>query len=147
MMRQIQTEIEIEAPASRVWEVLTDVSCFPDWNPFVKRLTGELAEGKRIVVTLEPPGGKPSTFKPRIVRLEAGHELRWLGHVLVPGLFDGEHIFTVEPQDGNSVRFVQREEFTGLLAGPLLRMIGERTKQGFEAMNEALKARAENGDG
>ena len=147
MMREIQTEIEIEAPDSRVWEVLTDVSRFPDWNPFVKSLTGNLAEGEQIVVTLEPPGGKPTTFKPRIVRLEAGCELRWLGHVLVPGLFDGEHIFTVEPQDGNSVRFVQREEFTGLLAGPLLRMVGERTKLGFETMNEALKARAENGDG
>ncbi len=146
-MREIQTEIAIDARASPVWEVLAEVSRFPEWNPVLKRTTGELAEGKRIVVTLEPPGGKPSNFKPRIVRLEAGHELRWLGHVLVPGLFDGEHIFTVEPQDGNSVRFVQREEFTGLLAGPLLRMIGERTKQGFEAMNEALKARAENGDG
>jgi hypothetical protein len=41
------------------------------------------------------------------------------------------------------VRFVQDERFTGLLAPLVLRFIARRTWKGFEAMNQALKARAE----
>jgi len=39
------------------------------------------------------------TFRPTILKAEPNRELRWLGHLLVPGLFDGEHIFTIETWD------------------------------------------------
>ena len=35
-MRQISTEIEINAPVETVWSILTDFDKYPDWNPFVK---------------------------------------------------------------------------------------------------------------
>ncbi len=34
MAKQIHTQIEIEASAERVWKLLTDLSRFPEWNPF-----------------------------------------------------------------------------------------------------------------
>jgi hypothetical protein len=66
-----------------------------------------------------------------------------LGHLFVPGLFDGEHVFQIEPLGPERVRFVQAERFTGLLAPLMMRFIEPGTSQGFEAMNRALKARAE----
>ena len=36
------------------------------------------------------------TFRPEVLRCEPGRELRWLGHFLVPGLFDGEHAHLLE---------------------------------------------------
>jgi len=61
----------------------------------------------------------------------------------MPGLFDGEHIFEIEPLGPNRVRFVQREVFTGLLV-PLARgRLQEETLAGFREMNRALKERAE----
>ena len=53
------------------------------------------------------------TFRPTVLKVEPNREFRWLGHLLVPGLFDGEHSFTIEPLGESRVRFTQREIFTG----------------------------------
>lgn len=106
-------------------------------------LHGKVAIGERIEARLTPPGGKGMTFKPRVLAFTAETELRWLGNLLIPGLFDGEHQFLLEPIGGSRTRFVQREDFTGIFVPLLLRMVGESTKQGFEAMNAALKQTVE----
>jgi hypothetical protein len=68
--------------------------------------------------------------------------LRWLGRVLIPGIFDGEHSFVLSSADGNC-RFQQSEKFTGLLMSLAVRKMLAPTELGFRAMNEALKKRAE----
>lgn len=143
-MRELRTEIEIDAPAERVWEVLMDFDSYPAWNPFITSLSGEARRGATLTARLEPPDGRGMTFKPAVVRVEAPMEFRWLGHFLVPRIFDGEHIFELHPSDSGT-RFVQREEFGGLLVAPMLRWIGANTRRGFEEMNQALKERVEAG--
>ena len=83
------------------------------------------------------------TFKPKVLAAEPNRELRWLGYLLVPGVFDGEHSFTIEPLEENRVRFIQREAFEGLLVPLFARSLETNTQQGFEEMNHALKERAE----
>ncbi len=83
------------------------------------------------------------TFRPRVLKAEPDRELRWLGHFLIPGLFDGEHIFTIEPLEAGRVRFVQREIFTGVLVPLFMRWMEKDTLRGFEEMNTILKLRAE----
>jgi hypothetical protein len=141
-MRELDTSIEIDAPPERVWSVLTDFDSFPDWNPFIRSARGEVEPGAKLEIWLEPPGGRAMTFKPTVLVAEPGRELRWLGRLLLPGLFDGEHIFRIEPIEGGRSRFVQAERFRGLLV-PLFGRTLEQTRRGFEAMNEALRRRAE----
>ena len=83
------------------------------------------------------------TFRPTVLKAEPNRELRWLGHLLISGLFDGEHIFTIEPLGESRVRFTQREVFTGLLVPLFARGLDTDTRRGFEEMNQALKTRAE----
>ncbi len=142
-MKELRTEIEIQASAERVWQILTDFPGFPKWNPFIRRASGEPGSGARLVVFLQPSGAKGMTFRPEVLKAEPNRELRWLGHLLVPGLFDGEHIFTIEPLGANLVRFTQRETFTGLLVPLFARGLHTDTLRGFEEMNHALKIRAE----
>ena len=144
-MKELRTEIEIAASANRVWATLTDFSSFPVWNPFIRRVDGELRVGARLVIRLQLPNARSMTFRPRVLRVEPGRQLRWRGHLLVPGLFDGEHIFAIEPLGAGRARFIQREIFTGLLVPLLARRLDRTTRRGFEAMNLALKARAEGG--
>ncbi len=144
-MTSIHTEIGIGAPAEKVWGVFAATDKWPEWNPFAK-VSGRLAVGERLTVEIKPPGKRPMTFRPTLVAFEKGRELRWLGHLLVRGLFDGEHGFRVRAEDTGRCRFEQFETFRGLLAAPIFLMVGEATRQGFEAMNRALKARAEGGD-
>jgi hypothetical protein len=143
-VKTIHTEIAIARPAAAVWAILADIGRWPEWNPFATA-RGRLAVGERLEVEIRPPGQKPMTFRPRIVTLDPGVELRWLGHLGVPGLFDGEHGFRIEPAGEDACRFAHFEAFKGLLVTPLLWLAGDATRRGFESMNEALKARAEGG--
>ncbi len=141
---ELHTEIEIAAPAEIVWRILTDLSAYPDWNPFLVRVDGEIVEGARLEVTFAPPGGKPMTMRPTVLRVTPGRHFAWLGRLAgVPKLFDGEHSFAIEPLDGGRVRFVQSEKFAGILVPFLRKMLNTSTRAGFEALNAAIKGRAE----
>lgn len=137
-MKELCTAIEINAVPERVWQILTDTDKFPDWNPFIRSCKGKLAQGETVEVVLGE--GKTMTFRPTIVEVTPNRTLRWLGKLFVGGLFDGEHIFEIEPMDAHRVRFIQREKFSGLLI-PVFNL--DSTEQGFNAMNRALKQRAE----
>jgi hypothetical protein len=142
-MKELHTEIEIRASAERVWQLLTDFEKFPEWNPFLRRASGRIAVGARLKVFLQPPGARGITMKPKVIRMEPPRELRWLGHLFIPGLFDGEHIFIIEALGPGLVRFIQREVFSGILVPLFSRMLDKDTKRGFLEMNNALKTRAE----
>ena len=143
MKKQLETDIEINAPAERVWKVLTDFHAHPIWNPFIKELRGKPIEGERLRVFIQPPGGKGMVFKPIVLKAEENRELRWLGKMFIPGLFDGEHYFRIEPIDEDRVRFIHGEIFSGLLVRLFAKSLDEGTLSGFRQMNEALKRRAE----
>ncbi len=143
-MKEIRTEIAINASAERVWTVLTDFASFPQWNPFIASAEGELTPGQTLTVRLQTPDGKAMTFKPVVLVAEPNKELRWLGHLGMRGIFDGEHYFIIEGADNGGIRFIQGERFRGLLV-PVLGLLGmlNKTLQGFSNLNQALKARAE----
>jgi hypothetical protein len=144
-MKELCTEIEIDAPAERVWQLLTDFETMPGWNPSMDEIKGEPVIGARLEVRFGSPNGKGGMrFKPKVLNVEPNRELRWLGRLGIPGLFDGEHVFTIEPLDGERVRFVQREVFSGLLVPLLAKSLDNGTRDAFNAMNRALKERAEN---
>lgn len=143
-IHHLHTEIEIDASAERVWAVLCDFSSYPQWNPFIKSVTGAPQQGARLQIVVQPSGGKAMRFKPLVLAAEKGRELRWLGRFLVPGLFDGEHRFLIEPLGEGKVRLEQSERFSGLLVSMLRSSLDRDTKRGFEEMNRALKARVEN---
>ena len=144
-MKEIRTEIEIDAPAERAWRILTDFASFPQWNPFIRQATGEPKVGARLEVRIHPPGSKGMTFRPTVLRAEPNRKLRWLGRLWIPWLFDGEHAFLLEPLGPARTRLVQRETFRGLLVPFLAKWLERSTCRGFEDMNRALKARVEQG--
>ena len=142
-MRELRTEIEINGTIDKIWEVLTNFSSFPEWNPFIKKIEGDLKVGAQLKVLMEPPGGKAMTFKPVVKILEPKTEFRWLGSLLIPGIFYGEHIFQLEQLNDSKVKFIHRENFSGLLVPLLWKSLNSNTRSGFEEMNNALKAKVE----
>jgi hypothetical protein len=65
-----------------------------------------------------------------------------LSRLRLPGIFDGEHYFLLEPTPDNHTCFTHGELFSGLLVGLAGGMLA-RTADGFHAMNSALKVKAE----
>ena len=142
-MREIRTSIDIEAPAAQVWQHLTDLEAYPEWNPFMPVAEGTVAKGERLKVFIRPPGGRAMTFTPTVKEVVPEQTFRWLGRLGIPGLFDGEHIFELEALSEGRTRLVHREEFRGLLVPLFWSSLEGPTQQGFTDMNAALKARAE----
>jgi hypothetical protein len=138
----LRAEITIAASPERVWQVLTDFAAYREWNPFMLEASGRAAKGERLTIRMQPVDGRAMTFTPTVLEAEPQHRLRWLGRLLLPGIFDGEHSFTIEPAD-DGVRFVQEEAFRGVLVPLIAKRLEKGTGPAFEQMNEALKTRAE----
>ncbi len=141
-MKKLHTEIQINAKPEVVWEILTDFDAYPEWNPFVVSLQGETVERARLETQIQPPGSRATTFKPTVTKVVRGRYFEWLGKLGIKGLFDGRHQYELVPT-ADGTKFIQREEFTGILVPLFSRMINGGTKAGFELMNQAIKERAE----
>lgn len=140
---ELRTEIDIDSSPETVWAELVNFESFPNWNPMIRSAEGQPQLGEKLIVFVQAEGADGMEFKPTVTKVDLNRELRWLGTLGVRGVFDGEHIFTLEPTDEGNVHFVHREEFRGVLIPLLMRFIEDDTLRGFNDMNRALKARAE----
>ena len=145
MVREIDTEIEIDATAARVWDVLADFGAYPRWNPFLLSVVGTPTTGRRIRFWFELPRGFRAPACATVLRAEPEKELRWAGSV--PGLFRAEHYFVIERAGVAGLRFRHGEIFSGLLLPLVWPILRSRGREVYDAMNRALKERAERGAG
>src|SRR4051794_8090547 len=136
----MRSEVTINAPAAKVWEVLTDVDAYPEWNPFFVKAKGKVAIGNALDLTMQPVGKSAQSFSPKVLQVEHQRKLVWRGRVGVPGLFDGTHSFVIEPIGDGAVKFIQHEDFSGILV-PFAGF--DPYRKGWEKMNAAIKLRSE----
>lgn len=142
---RIETDVEVERPAKQVWEMFSDFPAYPDWNPFITQINGQMGRGQKLKVTIQPPGGEAMDFTPTVTELIPGRRFAWLGQVGLPRIFDGAHYFEVVDLGNGRSRFIQGEEFRGVLVPLFKAKLDGQTLEGFKEMNQALKARAEAG--
>lgn len=143
MALEIKTEITINATPDKVWEILTKFDEYPNWNPFIKSIKGQVEVGKKISVRIEPPEAKGMTLKPKVLTFLKNRELSQLGHLLFPGLFDGKHKFELIDNGNGTTTFLQSERLRGILVPFFKKQLNKNTKNGFIEMNKKLKELAE----
>jgi hypothetical protein len=143
MARSLTTEIEIRGTAPRIWQVLIDFPRYSEWNPFILRLEGTPRTGERLKARVQTPNLPRITIRPLVLRVDPERELRWLGYWLVPRIFDGEHVFRIEPRGDSRSAFIQSETYTGLLVPWIWKGMAGNIRAGFEKMSRALKQRVE----
>jgi hypothetical protein len=141
-MKELRTEIEIQASPEKVWQTLITLDQYPEWNPFIHHAIGTAKVGEKVDITVRSKP-KDLILHCTVVKVEPGKEMRWKYHVIAPALFRGEHIFTIEAAGNNQVHFVDRELFNGLLVPLQAKDIDTNSQKGFEEMDMALKLRAE----
>jgi hypothetical protein len=141
-MKELRTEIEINASPEKAWQILTGFDQYPKWNPFIHHAVGKAEKGEKVDITFKN-GSKDMTLHCTVTRLVPNKELCWEYKVIHPGLWYGEHSFTIEPAGENRIRFIDVEVFTGLLIPFQAKDIDTNSRRDFEAMNKALKERAE----
>ena len=143
MQHDLHSEIDIDASPTTVWNILTDLDEYPNWNPFIISASGAIDVGERLTNRLQPPNGKAMTIKPTVTAVDTQETFEWLGRLGVPGIFDGRHRFQLEATPSGGTRLVHSEHFSGLLVRAMRKSLDTKTRKGFLEMNEALKTQAE----
>ena len=142
-MKTVSTEIKIRAKPEKVWDVLKKFSDYEEWNPVMTRIIGEANLGKKIEVHIHTVKGKNRIYHPTITKFDINKELRWQGRSFLPGIFEGERIFEIKEISSEEISLIHLEVFRGIGVKLLGNRLDEDLQQSFEAMNIALKARAE----
>lgn len=143
MKHSISTSILIKAPKHIIWNILTDLQNYQNWNPFIKGASGNPSLGQKLKVQIHPPGGSSMSFRPTIVEFQKEKVLAWLGRLGIPGVFDGRHEFRLEETENGETLFIHSESFRGILVPFMKKGLDTKAKKGFENMNTALKSLAE----
>ena len=138
MRHQLKTEIRINAHLKTVWSIFTDFENYPNWNPFIKSIKGEIKVGERFQAEIGNFKFKPTT---KVYNQE--EELTWLGRLLIPGVFDGRHSFQFKENSDGTTSLIQSERFSGILVPFMKKKLNTEIKANFESMNEKLKELAE----
>ena len=140
-MLEYRATITIQAPADRIWQILTHAPDYPQWDPSAIRIEGTIAAGQKITAytKLSPNRAFPVT----VTHFEPPHKMVWQGGMPL-GLFKGERTFTLAPAGNGAVQFTVQEQFSGLLL-PLMKSTIPNLTQTFEQFAAGLKTWAEKG--
>jgi hypothetical protein len=143
-LREIETSLDIAAPAERVWDVLADFRGWDEWNPVITRMRATLS-AKTPVSFIIAVGSRELKVRAEMVKVEHGRELRWRGppNALVGRLLRGEHYLLIDGGKAAGCRIVHGERFEGLLLPAIWGKVRSDLEQAYFEMNRALKARVE----
>ena len=135
---KFSTSISIDAPAMKVWQILTNAEAYPDWDPGMIRLEGEIAPGNKITAytKISPDRAFPVT----VTEFDPGRKMVWASKMPL-GLFRGERSFVITEKEAG-IDFYLEEEFGGILL-PLIGRTIPDLQPSFEDFAKGLKARAE----
>jgi len=139
-----RTDFEINASDAQVWAVLVDFDKYPDWNPSLPAISGELREGSTVSLTLGMPGKSPVKVKAKFEEVETNKKLTWRGNVVGGWFFSGYRVFEIVALAEKKVRFTHVEDIGGVLA-PIFKiaMGASNIQQSHDEFNQSLKQRVE----
>ena len=103
-----ERDIQIGAPPSVVWDVLSDIDGWPQWDHDVSeaRAQGPLEPG----MTFEWKAG-PGTVTSTLESVDPGRELGWTGHSF--GIH-AMHVWHVEACDDGTTHVITEESWSGV---------------------------------
>ena len=141
-MLRLSEERVIDAPAETVFDVITDLAGYEQWNPWIVKASGTPAEGATIRVK-SLVGGRKIKVDHRILRNDRDREFRWCDLGWFTRLAYGERARWLEPRPDGKVAYRVELRITGV-AAPLVKVIlGDSLAWGLKAETDALKQRAE----
>lgn len=137
-MKVYKASTTIQAPAEKVWGILTDAAGYPAWDLTMVRIEGKLALGETVKFFTKLSA---QAFPVKVTAFEPNKKLVLTGGMPL-GLFKSERTHTLTANKDGSTTFHTEEIFSGLLLGVFGRTIPDLTEN-FQGFVAALKKRAE----
>jgi len=142
MAVKLERRIGIQAPDEIVWEILSDIPGWGSWTGIYPKARGEIRIGNRWTVELALPGEPPRTINPVILDWAPYDHIHWRLDLL-RGWARTVRYLEIEKMGEENVIFSNGEIFDGTFGPFIARRLRRKLLDGFEAMNEELKARSE----
>lgn len=140
-MKQYHTSVIINASVKEVWEQLTDFSSYPEWNPLVGKLEGEMYEGGSIKTFIIPLN---KTYRAELLAYKVHEELIWQGIQGSRLLMAGKHYYRLEKINDHQTQLLHGEWFSGLFSWFIPNKLLRKMENTFVEHNHILKQRTEN---
>lgn len=139
-MKRVATQLDLDATPERVYAVLTDLPRYAEWNPVVRRISGDARVGGRVRFRIEIAGLPGLTLAARVCLADPSLGFGWRGGV--GGVLTGEHTMRITKLGEGRTRLSHGEDFHGLLARlALTRATLAKLERSYAQMNDALAAR------
>lgn len=135
-MKHYHTKITINSPLETVWETLLDTKNYPNWNPLVGKVKGNLAQGQTIQTYIIP---LKNTYSAKIITFLPYKEFSWKGVQGASFLMAGKHYYKVEKIDNQTTQLLHGEYFTGLFSFFIPKKLLQKMENAFLEHNQALK--------
>jgi hypothetical protein len=144
MVRSVGAATVIDAPVARVWEVLVDVSRYPEWNPFTVRVQTDFELGSPVDMQVDLFGrGRTMHQVEYVTSFVEGQRLSW-GVNVGPGWFiTADRWQELTDLGDGRTRYETVDEFTGIGVGFMLLIMRRHMTRGFADVAAALKRRCE----
>ncbi|HJV65251.1 MAG TPA: SRPBCC domain-containing protein [Geomonas sp.] len=145
-MTEFRTEIALQAPAERIWELLSDFCLYPQWNPLIVQAKGQAKEGAQLELTVQLPAIPPFPIKPRLLCADPHSRLLWRHSLAFPALMSWTYGIELEPLGQGRLKLIQKSSFGGVL-GPLFSFaLGNSMELGMSEFNKAVTRWGEQGN-
>ncbi len=143
-MQEIKAEIEISAPPSKVWQIITDINEWQEWSPTINASQGDASIGSKLSITMmgEKKGQNGPKYNPIIIKLDEPKYFRWRAHMLAEFIFTNDKIFKLEKTSAGT-KLTHIETFKGLLTPMFRGQMEKGVPPMLNLMNKALKDLAE----
>ena len=149
-MKAIYGEIVIDAPAKIVWDIITDPDSYPEWNPFIPAITlksSEVTVGSEFDLDCRMSDSKLLKNEREVVLEVNSDEFVFrMGTSRKRGRrgIVSNRCQICQPINDKRSKYINYEEFRGLLAPIIYLLYTRKLKKAFKKHNLALKTRAEN---
>ncbi len=138
----VRAEVEIDAPIEEVWQILTDVDGYAEWNPFTPDVKTTLELGTPVEMQVRLVGNFLITRTESITR-NAPFALGWDMQMGTPSILYAERVQQLTTIEGGRTRYISEDTFSGWLRPLVLGLFGRAMERGFTDCGLGLKKEAE----
>ena len=109
--KSVKAEIIIPSSPDTVWQVLTDVESYAEWNPVFVLKSGELKQGKKVTYQVTEAKSKSAVISAKVKKIVPNKLINQSGGLW--GVITFDHTYTLT-EVGQATKVTIFEEYTGI---------------------------------
>ena len=142
MAIEIKHDLEVKAPAAVVWEVITDLDRYSDWNPFLQTCSTTFKPGDPVDLTVKL-GKQLRQEREFMVQYEESVGFAYQMKPPPLGALKSFRSHRIEAVDAENCIYHSSFRLEGWLSPIVNLAVGKHLHTGFDGMSYGIRDRAE----